>query len=87
MSISVYAPTCRERELAGRLRVLAIAEIKVRDPDAVCKQLGFAPPALERLVWEPRWDLRVAFRVVDGLGLSVAQAILDSTTNATEAVA
>lgn len=78
MSVSVYVPTTRERELARHLRSVCVAEIKSRDPETVCQQLGFRTQALERLLWEPDWDLRIAFRVSEGLNLPIADALLQS---------
>lgn len=78
MSFSVYAPSPSERELALRLRETCLAEIDKQDPNAVCHQLGFERPALEELIWEPRWDLRIAFRVAEGLGLRIVPQLVDT---------
>jgi len=76
MPFSVYAPTTSERDLAAALRDLCIRTIEQSGTDVAAKQLGCTALALESLLWEPRWDLATAFRVAEGLELSVVDAIV-----------
>lgn len=75
---SIHAPSEQESELADSLRAACVAEIERRDEDAVCELLGLAQHGLRRLIWQSRWDLTLAFRVAERLGLPVTRTIVES---------
>lgn len=75
---SIYAPAKQEEELAASLRALCVAEIDGLDELDVCATLGLAPHGLHRLLWQSTWDLTLAFRVAERLGLPVTQMLIDS---------
>ena len=78
MSESVYSVTPRETTISAELRALCIREIGTLEPDLVCKQLGFGATALKNLLAERHWDLSIAFRVADILGLKAADLLFNS---------
>jgi hypothetical protein len=81
MATSIHDRTDREQQLAYELREAAIKEINRRNPDEVRDALGLARSGLDRLLAEKRWDLRVAFRVVDCLQVDVVDHILKSAAD------
>src|SRR5690348_5826589 len=74
---SIYAPTCKEIELAAKLRRICRIGIADLTTAEACRRLNCTELALKRLVNEPRWTLAVAIRVADGLQLPVMAEIMD----------
>lgn len=71
MSMSIYAPTSKERELAKKLRWLAVQEIeKSYDIEAIAKKLDLKPTGVQTLVKDSTWDLATAVRVAEILDIS-----------------
>jgi hypothetical protein len=75
---SVHSATPREKELAAELRELCVAEIAASDHSDVCEKLGYAPTGLDRFLARPTWDLQLAFRAADALGLRVVDKMIRS---------
>lgn len=73
---TIHSTTANERELSRRLRELCVAEIATRDQDEVCETLGYAQSGLTRRLRDTQWELSVAFRVADLLGLRVVAELL-----------
>ncbi len=77
-SSSIHTRTDREQRLADELRVIALDTIGHREIAEVQAAFGVAKSGLERLLAETKWDLRVAFRVVDCLNVSVIDSLMSS---------
>lgn len=72
---SIYARTKGEERIADALRSACLEAMKGCNEDEICRRLGFKWSALRRLVAEPSWDLRIAVRTADHLGLSVVEQL------------
>jgi hypothetical protein len=76
---SIHSATPREKEVASALRERCITEIANSDADQVCDKLGLTLTGLGRQLCRPTWDLHIAFRVADCLGLQVADELVGIT--------
>ena len=87
MAYSIYEPTKREQEMAAGLRTVCVDVITQRDSTDIAGLLGLARLGLERLLWEPVWDLRVAVRVAEALDLTILSDLTEGVQQAAEGVA
>lgn len=87
MAFSLYEPSKREEEVAAGLRGVCIDLIARRDPSETSRLLGLAPFGLEKLLWEPIWDLRVAFRVAEALDVGILSTLSAEIQRAADRVA
>lgn len=84
MPESIHYPTENEKRLADQLRQAAIDRMHELDDVDVQAALEVAKSGLERLLAEPEWNLRKAFRVADCLNLPVVETLISTTQNIAE---
>lgn len=75
MAFSLYEPAKCEDEVSAALRSICVDLIARRDLSESAQLLGLAQFGLEKLLWEPVWDLRVAFRVAEALEAGVLSTL------------
>lgn len=84
MAFSLYEPTKREDEVAAGLRSVCVDLIAQRDASETARLLGLADFGLEKLLWEPVWDLRVAFRVAEALDVGILSTLSETIQRAAD---
>ncbi|MBI2797982.1 hypothetical protein HYX70_01610 [Candidatus Saccharibacteria bacterium] len=71
----LYIPQPIECKLADMLQAECMIMIEQLGGEAAAPTLGLAPCGVDRLCWEPKWDLRVAVRAAEVLEVPLLEAV------------